>query len=252
MRPRHYQTETLAALFRQSKVVTMDEMKEALGTTTKMTVFRKLKSLPYRASYSHAGRYYTLEAIARYDADGLWSHGLARFSRHGSLLNTAEALVCAAEAGLVAPELQERVQVGVQTTLLQLTRVGRLRRELIAHGYLYLSPQRWEVQLARRKQRLEAEAVSEGHALVPGFGTPQLQEALRAFLAQLNERQRRLYVGFESLKLGRGGDVALAGLTGMNMKTVARGRRELLSHEITVAFVRRAGGGRPRVEKKRT
>jgi len=37
-----------------------------------------------------------------------------------------------------------------------------------------------------------------------------------------------LYAGLESLKAGHGGDRRLAELTGMDVHTVARGRRELL------------------------
>src|SRR5207249_10033445 len=39
----------------------------ALGTSATMTVFRKLKALGYRTSYSHRGKYYTLSGILRFD-----------------------------------------------------------------------------------------------------------------------------------------------------------------------------------------
>ena len=35
----------------------------ALGTGARRTAFRKLKEIPYRASYSHRGRYYTLDEL---------------------------------------------------------------------------------------------------------------------------------------------------------------------------------------------
>jgi hypothetical protein len=37
----------------------------------------------------------------------------------------------------------------------------------------------------------------------------------------------------------------------MDAQTVARGRRELLAHDVEVDRVRRRGGGRKRLEKKR-
>src|SRR5208337_4521665 len=55
-----------------SKIATLDELKQALGTPVDVTVFRKLKLLDYLTSYSHRGRYYTLREIVRFDADGLW------------------------------------------------------------------------------------------------------------------------------------------------------------------------------------
>ncbi len=49
----------------------MPEM-TALSTAARRTVFRKLKQLPYRTSYSHCGRYYTLAGPLP-QADLSWS-----------------------------------------------------------------------------------------------------------------------------------------------------------------------------------
>ena len=243
MRTIQYHAQTLEALFFQKKVLTLDAMKKALGTTVKMTVFRKLKSLSYRASYSHAGKYYTLEEIAEYNQHGLWNYRQVYFSKYGSLLNTVEALVSASEAGYFAHELQNLVQVRVHAPLLKLTASGHLRRENLAPGYLYLSPQVWKSQLKTRKQMLEATASGDA-------ASADIQQALHTFMATLNEKQRRLYAGFESMKLGRGGDVLISRQTGLNVKTIARGRRELASQQITVDRVRQVGGGAKTLEKK--
>jgi len=243
MRTTQYHSKTLEALFHKEKVVTLAAMKAALGTTAKMTVFRKLQIFSYRASYSHAGKYYTLDEIAEYDHHGLWSVGDVCFSKYGSLLNTVEALVCASEAGYFAHELEELVQVRVHAPLLKLTASGHLRRESLAPSFLYLSPQTWKVQLKTRKQMLEAIAAGDE-------SLADIQQVLRTFLATLNEKQRRLYAGFESMKHGHGGDVAIARQIGMNVKTIARGRRELTSRQITVDRVRAVGGGAKTLEKK--
>ena len=71
------------------------------------------------------------------------------------------------------------------------------------------------------------------------------------FLSTLNEKQRRLYAGLESLRLGRGGDRRLAEWTGLDVHTSAKGRRELLEHDLALDRIRREGGGRKAVEKKR-
>ncbi|MCI0697932.1 hypothetical protein L0337_38770 [candidate division KSB1 bacterium] len=243
MRTTQYHAQTLEALFNQKKVLTLDAMKKALGTTVKMTVFRKLKSLSYRASYSHAGKYYTLDEIAEYNQHGLWNYRQIYFSQYGSLLNTVEALVQASQAGYFAHELQELVQVRVHAPLLKLTTSNHLRRENLAPGYLYFSPQAWKSQLKTRKQMLEATASGDAAAA-------DIQQALHTFMATLNEKQRRLYAGFESMKSGHGGDVLISRQTGLNVKTIARGRRELASQQITVDRVRQVGGGAKALEKK--
>src|SRR5258708_36123355 len=88
-----YPTDRLASLLRDQKVATMPQLKTALGTSVTLTVLRKLSPLGYRSSYSHCGAYYTLNSIAQYDELGLWSYRDIRFSRHGTLLDTAEVLV---------------------------------------------------------------------------------------------------------------------------------------------------------------
>ncbi len=79
----------------------------------------------------------------------------------------------------------------------------------------------------------------------------ELKAAIVLFFALLDEKQRRLYAGLESLKLGHGGDQRIAELLSLDAGTVARGRRELLSLDVEPGRVRRKGAGRPRSEKKR-
>ena len=66
-----------------------------------------------------------------------------------------------------------------------------------------------------------------------------------------NKRQRRLYAGLEALKLGHGGDRRIADLLGLDPGTVARGRKQLLAGDVQRDRVRRPGGGRPALKKKR-
>ena len=151
----HYSADALRALLRQGKTATLDELKQALGTNVDMTVFRKLAELAYRSSYSHGGRYYTLDEIARFDELGLWSHRSAWFSRYGTLLATLEALVSAADAGYFAHELKECLHVEVKAPLWRLVNDERVVREKVAGLYLYCSPDA-EVrthQLASRRAR---------------------------------------------------------------------------------------------------
>ena len=71
-------------------------------------------------------------------------------------------------------------------------------------------------------------------------------------LAQLDEKQRRLVAGLLSNAVGRGGVTQLARITGLDRKTVRRGRDELDNDlkDCPADRVRREGAGRPPVEKK--
>jgi hypothetical protein len=69
------------------------------------------------------------------------------------------------------------------------------------------------------------------------------------FASLLDEKQRRLYAGLESLQLG--GDSQIADLLRLDPHTVAKGRRQLLAQDVEVGRVRGVGAGRKPVEKKR-
>lgn len=80
----------------------------------------------------------------------------------------------------------------------------------------------------------------------------ELHRQMNLLLSRLDEQQRRWYVAVESNRLGAGGDQLLAQITGLDEKTIRRGRQEL-SGELAQRpeqRVRLPGGGRPRAEKK--
>lgn len=245
MRPVRYPLDDLKLAFHRNTVQTLPSLMSTLGTSSKMTVFRKLRQLAYRASYSHAGKYYTLEELARWDAEGLWAYEGIRFSRHGSLTETLQHFIDTAPSGWRAEELSVRLGVRVHNALATLHQRGRVVRQQIGDAFVYGSTSAGARQLARRR-RDEQERVRQA---ARGFDAPQVEETLPGFLATLNEKQRRLYAGFESLKWGRGGDAAIAAITGLNIKTVACGRRELLSGDLLPDRLRAPGGGRPTVKK---
>lgn len=238
MRPVRFPAQRLAAFFQQAQVATLPQLKATLGTAVDVTVFRKLSALPYRTSYSHRGAYYTLDTIAQFNELGLWSYGDIHFSRHGTLLDTAERLVTNAPAGCLTDELEAVVHVAAKDALRQLVQRERLYRREWEDRHLYCA-----VERERRQQQL---------ALRQAQQHPQddLQAALVLFYSLLDEQQRRLYAGLESLEWGHGGDQRVAQLLGLDVDTVARGRVELLSGQVLRERVRRVGAGRPRAEKK--
>ena len=98
MRPTEFSSQAIVTLLRKRKIATLPEVMSALGTESRRTAFRKLSELPCHTSYSHRGRYYTLEEIAEFDESGLWSTRDVWFSAHGTLLSTAAAVVAKARA----------------------------------------------------------------------------------------------------------------------------------------------------------
>ena len=224
----------------------------ALGTRARRTAFRKLKDVAARTSYSHRGRYYTLDELVDFDERGLWAFGGVRFSRAGTLIATAESFVNQAQAGHFGEELDNLLHVGAQDALRKLVRDRRLTRHQLAGQFLYCA-----TDPAQQARQLRARRLS---LATPGLVRPlpdaelmpaELRAAIGLFASLLDERQRRLFAGLESLKCGWGGDRRVATLLGVDPSTVATGRRELVEHDVEVDRVRRAGGGRKSTEKKR-
>jgi hypothetical protein len=80
----------------------------------------------------------------------------------------------------------------------------------------------------------------------------QHHRQMNLLLSRLNEPQRRWYVGFFSQKPESPSDRQLSLITGLDEKTIRRGRRELEAELADLPFdrQRREGGGRPPAEKK--
>ena len=248
MRTATFSTDTLTALLHRRTVAPLADIRAAFGSASRRTVCRKLVAAGCRSSYSHGGRYYTLDELAAYDEDGLWFYGEIRFSAVGTLLATAEALVEKAPAGRFASELRRVVQVDVQDALRKLVRARRLERHKLDGRFLYLSR-----TPSRRSRQLRARRVMLAGGLggpAPDGGSEQIRRATGTLVGLLDERQRRLYAGLESLRHGRGGDVRVAARLGMSPATVAKGRKQLLRGDFETDRVRKPGGGRKPLVKK--
>jgi len=75
---------------------------------------------------------------------------------------------------------------------------------------------------------------------------------LNLLMSRLDEQQRRWLAALEANRLGYGGTEALHRITGLDINTIRRGRRELAEELVgrPVDRIRVSGGGRKRLEKK--
>ncbi len=77
----------------EKRILTMEELKNILGTQSRMTVFRKLKELNYITSYSHSGKFYSLKRIAKFNSHGLWFIDSVLFAKHGTLVESVKYFI---------------------------------------------------------------------------------------------------------------------------------------------------------------
>ncbi len=151
-------TQVLLDLLKTKPVVEFQDILAALDGASSSTAFRYLRQVPYRSSYNHNGRYYTLYEASRYDRFGLLHHGDIYFSRDGTLKPTVRRLIQESEAGFTQRELKELLRVRVQNflhALLEEREVQRERLEGLYH-YLHAEPELGQAQLRRRIEDIAA------------------------------------------------------------------------------------------------
>jgi len=239
----------LRELLLKNKIAAMDELKIAAGTNSTMTVHRCLSRLGYITSYSHRGRFYSLQSIPKFNSKGVWAYHDVQFSRHGNLLETAPVLIGQSDAGFTCVELEGRLHVELKHALLSLHRRGLLARVKHEGSFVYMSTDKG-TRLQQNLTRSKNDAVRETGMESTEFMPDELRAGIILFFSLLDEKQRRLYAGMEAAKLGHGGDRKIAELLGLDPHTVAKGRLELFGGSVERGCIRNAGAGRKSVEKK--
>src|SRR5437870_13577676 len=80
----------------------------------------------------------------------------------------------------------------------------------------------------------------------------EFHRQMNLLCSRLDEQQRRWYVALESNRIGHGGDHLLSQITGLDEKTIRRGREEVAASLAACPpdRIRQVGGGRPKIEKK--
>lgn len=248
MKNKSIDSELLLTCLNDKKIMTIDELKSTLRTQCRMTVFRKLSMLGYISSYSHSGKYYSLKRIARYNKYGIWSYTSALFSKNGTLKKTIEFLIGSSTQGYMASELNNILRVKVEDALLELVKNKIVIRKKLSGIYIYYSRSR---KLSKKQELMRIDKIqSPDEEMRPDILMNELKAALIIFFSTMDEKQRRLYAGYESLKIGHGGDKRIAELLDLDQKTVARGRQELLGEKVNIDNIRESGGGRKQIKKK--
>lgn len=242
--------QRIKELISKNKIVTLDEIKTHLRTDITMTIIRKLKVLSYLSSYSHRGKYYTLATIPRFNDMGLWTYRLVHFSKYNTLVNTCLQIISNSVSGYSVRELDKVLDVSVRLSTLNLFNAGRLFRAPFGGELVYFSVhnRQRKQQMALREAQNSNKVFSIG-SLSGNVITEDLKAAIVLFYSTLNEKQRRLYAGLESIKIGHGGDKLIGKLLQINTETVSKGRQELVKGDLIREGIRKPGAGRPGIKK---
>jgi hypothetical protein len=179
--PRIDAQKKLENFIKSRRVVEMRDLFEVVESTSRMTVFRRLSGVEYLCSYTHAGRYYTLFDIARFDSDGIWFYDDIGFSQNGSLKKTVTYLVENGDGGKFHSDLERQLKVRVHNVLLDLVRSKQIKRTKFEGQFLYLSSD----QARSTKQIEQRDKLSMDLRRIPVFITqPMVIEILAEVIRQ--------------------------------------------------------------------
>ena len=236
--------------FHRVKITTLEQLKMKLDTDVDKTIQRYLKELNGLSSYSHNGKYHTLNSIIQFNNDGLWNYHEVYFSVYGTLIDTIEHFVTASEAGYCSESLHNLLKINVNDALLKLVTHNRITREKIENRYYYFSnvPQKMKQQLLLCRSITEknfGKKLTMNH-----LNSTELKQGFALFFNQLDEKQKRLFAGLESARLGYGGDKIISKTYGVDAHSVSKGRNEILSGYFEKERIRKIGGGQIPLKKK--
>jgi len=177
----------LKNFIKSRRVVQMRDLFEVVQSTSRMTVFRRLSGIEYLCSYTHAGRYYTLFDIARFDSDGIWFYDDIGFSQKGSLKNTVTYLVDNGDGGKFHSDLERQLRVRVHNVLLDLVRSKQIKRTKFEGQFLYLSSDK-----ARSTKQIEQrDTLSKQLRRIPVYITESIVIEILAEVIRQSKRHPR-------------------------------------------------------------
>ena len=99
----------------------------------------------------------------------------------------------------------------------------------------------------------QAQEASPEQVIAEEHPDKMMHHQMNLLMSRMDEQQRRWNVALEANRIGHGGTESLSQITGMNVNTIRKGRRELANElkERPSDRIRMPGGGRKPVEKKR-
>lgn len=148
----------LTQLFQKHHILTLKQLQTSAGRSRR-TLFRDLSKVPSLSSYTHAGQYYTLESIAKFNSDGLWFFQGVGFSKLHTLKVTLIHKIHQSQAGYMHQEISQLMRIRVHDSLRDLVHSKKIQRLPLPNNvYVYLSAE----QQQSKKQLKQRMALQKG------------------------------------------------------------------------------------------
>lgn len=171
----------ITQLFKTHRILTINQLQEFLDRSRR-TLFRDMSQLASLSSFTHAGKYYTLQSIAQFNSNGLWFFDGVGFSQDGTLKVTLLHKVHTSPTGFTQKELSQLLRLRVHDPLRTLVQEKRIQRQVLSDRvYLYLSHNKSKAQ-QQMNQRISLQKVSSDYLPSIDHRIEILAETIRCYL----------------------------------------------------------------------
>lgn len=128
----------ISQLFKLQKCLTLENLCTSLNYSDR-SAQRLLKSIGYYSSFTHNGKWYTLQNIPVFDNNGLWFYQGIGFSKYRDLNSTIRHLIDCSAEGLMASDLSKTLSTSCPPVLNRLYKANKIDRVKTHRGFVYLS-----------------------------------------------------------------------------------------------------------------
>lgn len=138
MDSKSHHLELIGQLFSQQNCWMIEDLSHRLGYAV-ISIRRFLKQIGYSRSYSHNGKWYTLQVIPVFNKDGIWLYNDIGFSKHGNLTQTIIHLINKSASGSTARELANKLYYPCHSILTNMYKSKMIDRIKVCAEFSYLS-----------------------------------------------------------------------------------------------------------------
>lgn len=128
----------LEQLFNKEKCWTMKDLCRSLNYSGR-SVQRLLKDIGYYSSFTHNGKWYTLQITPEFDVNGLWFYQDIGFSKCRHLTSTILYLIENSVNGLTANNLSKMLSTSCPPILNRIFTSKKVDRIKTSRGFVYIS-----------------------------------------------------------------------------------------------------------------
>jgi len=129
----------LAEYINSKTVVEFEELKGRFPGRSESSFRRDLSKLKCITCFTDNSKYYTLPDIPDYDGFGLWQYGDIRFSKHGTIKETARVLINESVCGLSHMDLSKILGIPLYNPLKALVKEGSVIGETDGYRMTFYS-----------------------------------------------------------------------------------------------------------------